>query len=85
MDKKVMPFDEGRRKTTKKQATELAGDGKVINMSNLSPGVQQKVIVREGIKQRKRFNEIVEMTKGDPALCPTDDQLAAFHREETEY
>lgn len=78
MSKKIVSFDQGKRKQREKPRVQLSG-GDVISMKNsLSDGVIKRIIARAGKRQEARIRQIATMTKGDIASYP-------FHREDPDF
>lgn len=70
----VIPFDPSKRKSQRAKAA--AGmKGKVIPLNRLSPQVQLKQLQRQAARELAYLNYILLLTRGEPEMVPSLEQM----------
>lgn len=70
----IIPFDPSKRKSQRAKAASGAR-GKVISLAHLSPRVQLKQLQRQADRELAYLNYLLLLTRGEPEMLPSLEQM----------
>ncbi len=70
----VIPLDAARRRRNR-QKHAGQGPAKILSFAHLSDGVLLRVIQRAGKEESQRLEYVYQLTRGEPDLLPTWEQM----------